>query len=215
MPLEIVGAGFGRTGTLSLKFALEKLGFGPCYHMMEVHKNEGHEALWTAAADGQTMDWASLFQDYRAAVDWPSCNWWREQLAAFPRASVILSHRDPDAWYRSVMNTIYAHSCAGRDSDDGRRRAAAAMAFEVIWDGVFDGRLDDRDHVIDCFLRHNQAVRETVPAAQLLEYQPGDGWEPLCAFLEVPVPDEPYPRVNSTAEFNSHANRFVERPSDS
>ena len=209
MAVRIFGAGFGRTGTLSLKFALEQLGFDPCYHMMEVGKNDGHLETWRAIGRGEFPDWEAFFGPYQATVDWPSCNWWREQLAAFPAAKVILSSRPADAWYRSVMNTIYKFSSEGRASDDPRRQAGAEMAFEVIWDRVFDGRLDDQAHVIDCYERHNAAVRAEVPADQLLEYQPGDGWEPLCAFLDCPVPDTPYPRTNSTEEFNSGANRFA------
>ena len=211
MALEVIGAGFGRNATLSLKFALEQLGFDPCYHMMEVGKNEGHLEAWHAIGRGELPDWNTFFGPYRAAVDWPSCNWWAEQLAAFPEAKVILSTRPPEDWYRSVMNTIYRFSCEGRASDDPQRQRSAAMAFEVIWDGVFDGRMDDKAHVIDCYERHNAAVRAGVPAEQLLEYQPGDGWEPLCAFLGCPVPDTPYPKINSTEEFVSRANRFIEK----
>lgn len=208
MGLKVIGAGFGRTGTLSLKFALEQLGFDPCYHMMEVGKHPEHLEQWRAAGRGELPDWATLFGDYQASVDWPSCNWWAEQLEAFPQAKVILSSRDPEAWYRSVMSTIYPFSCAGRDSDDPARQAGARMAFEVIWDGVFDGRMDDKAHVLAVFERHNAAVRAQVPTGQLLEYQPGDGWEPLCDFLGCSVPEAPYPRTNSTEEFNSKRNRF-------
>ncbi|MEM1435617.1 MAG: sulfotransferase family protein [Pseudomonadota bacterium] len=208
MALKIIGAGFGRTGTLSLKFALEQLGFDPCYHMMEVGNNPDHLERWREAGRGELPDWSSFFGDYQASVDWPSCNWWREQLAAFPEARVILSTRDSAAWYRSVMSTIYPFSCAGRDSDDPARQAGARMAFEVIWNGVFDGRMDDQDHVIAVYEAHNAAVRAEVPAAQLLEYQPGQGWDPLCQFLKCPVPETPYPSTNSTEEFNSRRNRF-------
>ena len=198
---KVIGAGFGRTGTLSLKFALEKLGFHKCYHMMEVGYNPGHSETWMALADGAEVDWHALLQGYQATVDWPSANFWREQMLAFPDAKVILSLRDSEAWYASVMNTIWQVSSSGRHSDNEERRRGAAMAFKVIWDPVFGARMDDKEHVISCFEAHNRAVIESVPAEKLLVYQPGDGWEPLAAFLDVPVPDEPYPRVNSTEEF--------------
>ena len=201
--MNIIGAGFGRTGTLSLKFALEVIGQGPCYHMMEVGKNSGHQEQWLAAQRGHTVDWSALFANYPAAVDWPSCNFWQSQLQAFPEAKVILSYRDGAAWHRSVMNTIYPMSMAGLESDDPVRAGHAAMATELIWDGVFGGRVADAGYAISVFEAHNQSVIDAVPAAQLLSYQPGDGWEPLCRFLDVPVPDQDYPSVNSTEQFQS------------
>jgi len=107
MALKIIGAGFGRTGTLSLKQALERLGFGPCYHMLELGKTPEHVALWRDAAAGRPVDWAALFRDYRSAVDWPSCNFWEAQLAAFPDARVLLSARNPERCYASVLRTLY------------------------------------------------------------------------------------------------------------
>ncbi len=201
MSLEVIGAGFGRTGTLSLKNALEQLGFVKCYHMLEVGLNEGHNDLWQQIGRGEPVDLDALFEGYRATVDWPSCNFWRDQLAHFPAAKVILTERDPQRWYESVMNTIYPSTVAARDSGDPVAQARVQMAFDVIWDGVFDGRMDDRDHVIDCYLAHNQAVKDELGPEQLLVFEASQGWEPLCAFLDVPVPEEPYPHVNSTSDF--------------
>ena len=172
MAIEVIGAGFGRTGTLSLKHALEMLGFAKCYHMLEVHQNPGHRALWSAAHRGEPVDWAALF-----------------------------SRRDPDRWYESVMNTIYASSKAGLEADDEATRAAAKWAFEIIWDPLFGGRMDDAGHVKAVYQRHNQDIIDSVPAERLLVFEAAEGWEPLCRFLGVPVPDEPYPRVNTTEEF--------------
>ncbi len=199
--LKVIGAGFGRTGTLSLKFALEKLGFDACYHMMEVRKHPQHPALWTAAHNGEPTDWEALFTGYQASVDWPSCNLWREQLAAFPDARVILSLRDPQRWYESVMNTIYKSTRTGLTSDDPQRRASAEWANELIWQRLFDGRMDDAEHVKGVFERHNQAVIDELPADRLLVFEASQGWAPLCEFLGVPVPDEDYPRVNTTEDF--------------
>lgn len=203
MRLEVIGAGFGRTGTLSLKLALERLGFEKCYHMMEVFQHPEHIPLWQRAHDGEAVDWEALFEGYRASVDWPSCNLWREQLAAFPDAKVILSTRDPLAWHESVMNTIWPSSRAAAASDDARQRAFGEWALRIIWDRVFDGRVEDRDHAIAVYEAHAAAVRAEVPAERLLEFEAKDGWAPLCAFLGVPVPDEPYPRTNSTEEFRA------------
>ena len=205
MSIQVIGAGFGRTGTLSLKFALETLGFDKCYHMMEVVINEGHVAEWRKAARLENVDWHALYGGYQATVDWPSASFWRELRLVYPDAKVILTLRDSQQWYTSVMNTIWKFSSTslaeGQRRGDEEMIERAMMGNEVIWSGVFAGRMDDRDHVIECFERHNQEVIDTVPAEQLLVYRPGDGWGPLCEFLHRPVPDSDYPRVNTTEDF--------------
>ncbi|MBT4494136.1 MAG: sulfotransferase family protein [Gammaproteobacteria bacterium] len=201
MSLEIVGAGFGRTGTLSLKQALEQLGFSKCYHMLEVNEKEGHRTEWAKAHRGEAIDWDTLYEGYKATVDWPSCNLWREQAIHFPDAKILLSQRDPESWYKSIMNTIYPTSKVALESDDPALQYFGRWAFELIWDGVFNGRLDDKDHVISIFHSHNQAVIDEVPADRLLVFEAKQGWEPLCDFLEVPVPDTDYPRTNTTEQF--------------
>ena len=154
--IEVIGAGFGRTGTLSLKAALERLGFIKCYHMLEVRRHPEHAPLWRAAHQGTKIDWDGLFAGYQASVDWPSCNLWREQLRHYPDAKVILSLRDPGSWYDSVMNTIYPSSRANLASSDPARRKMGEWAMELIWDRLFDGRMEDRDHVIDVFNQPQQ-----------------------------------------------------------
>lgn len=205
MTIEVIGAGFGRTGTMSLKLALEKLGFDRCYHMYELLQHPDHVGLWHQATRGEPVDWHALFQGYRATVDWPSCNFWEAQLEQFPDARVVLSERDPERWYDSVMNTIYPGSLQRRESEDPADRAWADMAFELIWDGTFHGRIEDREHAIDVYLAHNEYVKSHAPADRLLVFEASQGWEPLCAFLGTPVPDEPYPRVNTTEEFQARA----------
>ena len=210
MGLKVIGAGFGRTGTLSLKFALERLGFDKCYHMMEMPLVPEHIPIWRSAAAGQTVDWEALFKGYQAAVDWPSCNFWRQQLQVFPDAKVILTRRDPEQWYSSVMHTIWLSSeqgrmdladaeLVGRVESEGHDRIK--MVYEVIWEGVFNLRMEDKKHVMHCFERHNQSVINSVPKEQLLVIEPGDGWSPLCEFLEVDIPDVGYPRINSKDDF--------------
>ena len=203
MALKVIGAGFGRTGTLSLKFALEQLGFNKCYHMLEVHQNPGHRAFWLDAAAGKHMDWEQIFAGYEAAVDWPSCNFWREQMVAFPQAQVILSRRDPDKWYDSVMNTIWKFTAKAAQSGVAEAVEGTRLAYEAIWDPVFQRRMDDRAHVIAQYEKHNAEVIAGVPPQKLLVYEPGQGWQPLCDFLGVPVPETDYPRVNTTEEFVS------------
>jgi hypothetical protein len=208
MTLRIIGAGFGRTGTMSLKYALEQLGFAPCYHMMEVAQHPEHLPMWEAALHDGGTDWDRLFADYQAAVDWPVCSYWRTLMARYPDAKVILTLRDAESWYRSVRSTIYPSSMAGLESEDPGRRRHSEWINALIWQGTFDGRLDDEAHTTGVFDAHNREVMATVPAERLLVYRPGDGWEPLCAFLEVPVPDASYPKVNSTEDFQARWQRI-------
>lgn len=201
MPLEVIGAGFGRTGTLSLKLALERLGFDKCYHMQEVFMHPDHIPMWADAHHGKSIDWERLYEGYRATVDWPSCNLWKEHAALYPKAKVILSTRDPDSWYDSVMNTIYRSSTGMRTSADPMMKAAGDWVFDIIWNGVFDGRIEDRAHAISVYNAHVARVKATLPSSRLLVFEAKQGWEPLCKFLGVAVPDEPYPRVNTTEDF--------------
>lgn len=207
MTIDVIGAGFGRTGTLSLKYALETLGLYRCYHMMEVMRNERHAAEWRKAARGDAVDWDALYAGYQATVDWPSASFWRELRAVYPEAKVILTLRDSQQWYASVMNTIWKLSsnalAESQKRQDDQAIERAMMGDEIIWQGIFGGRMDDKDHVIECYERHNQEVIDTVPADKLLVYRPGDGWELLCGFLQKPMPDTDYPKVNSTEEFAS------------
>ena len=203
MTINVVGAGFGRTGTLSLKMALEQLGFEKCYHMMEVGNHPDHLQLWTDAHKGVSIDWNYLFDGYQSSVDWPSCNLWREQAAHFPDAKILLSLRDPDSWYDSVMNTIYPSSSALVDSEDDNLRTFGNWAMDTIWKPIFDNKMEDRAHVIEVFNRHNQSVIDEVPADRLLVFEARNGWKPLCDFLEVPIPGTDYPRVNTTEQFQN------------
>jgi hypothetical protein len=211
LSIEIIGAGFGRTGTLSLKQALETLGFGPCYHMTEVlskPENFSHVPLWTQAAEGVDIDWRALLDGYRSTVDWPGCRFWREMRSVWPEAKVILSLRDADRWYDSVMKTIWPASSGMMKADDEPLKSFGVMHDRVIWSGTFSGRIEDRAHAKHVFEEHNAEVKRSVPTDRLLVYEPGDGWEPLCAFLGVAVPDEPYPHSNSSEDFGREMSRL-------
>jgi len=195
MTLRVVGAGVGRTGTLSLKVALERLLGGRCYHMAEVFAHPDHVPVWRDAALGRLPDWRRLFADYRAAVDWPACAFWPELMEAFPGALVLLSVRDAESWWRSANGTIFPTAKRA----DGEWRAMV----EALFGSRFTPALEDRDACIAAFERHNQEVRRRVPKARLLEWRASEGWGPLCAALGVPVPDEPFPRVNTSEEFQA------------
>lgn len=186
----------GRTGTLSLKFALERLLGGPCYHMMEVFAHPEHIPDWHAAARGNMPDWPRLLAGYRAAVDWPAAAFWAELSGAFPDAIVLLSVRDPQSWWQSASQTIFPHA-QKMTGTEWRAMIDQVMAAR------FTSAIDDPAASIAAFERHNAHVRETVPAERLLEWRPGDGWAPLCAALGAPVPDEPFPRINTQAEWRA------------
>lgn len=196
MTLKVIGAGFGRTGTMSLKLALEQLGFGPCHHMVEVFAHPEQVPLWSDAADGRP-DWDRIFQGYSAAVDWPTATFYKELADHYPDAKVILTERDPESWFGSTQATIFAR---GFPEDDAQMGAWARMVMKVIGD-LFDRRLDDHDTLVRVFKAHNARVREVIPAERLLVYEVAQGWAPLCEFLGVPVPEGPMPQVNSTEEF--------------
>ena len=203
MTLQVVGAGLGRTGTLSLKLALEKLLGGPCYHMAEVFGKPEHVPVWHAAARGEMPDWRAHFAGYRACVDWPAASFWREITAAFPDALVLLSLRDPESWWRSAHQTIFVSS---REVQGEWREM-----LDALFGARFTPDLDDREACIAAFERHNAEVRRAVPRERLLEWRAADGWAPLCAALGVAVPSEPFPRVNTSEEFLA---RFNARPAE-
>ena len=204
--LEVIGAGFGRTGTLSLKVALERLGFGPCHHMVELIENAEQISRWRRLADGETPEWDAVFRGYRSTADWPSVRFWRETTDHFPQAKVILTVRDPRRWYESVAQTIHQAE-AGPAPADPLAAGMRQVVEGAVWNGEFDGRFDDMDHAIDVFNQHNEAVRREISPDRLLVFEVGQGWEPLCAFLDVPVPDEPFPRTNDRQEFAERVRR--------
>lgn len=197
--LQIIGSGFGRTGTVSLKVALEMLGFGPCYHMTEVFQNPAHVPLWQAAADG-TPDWPAIFGDYRAAIDWPAAAFWKELLAAYPDARVIHTERPADAWYASFSNTIQP---ALNQDLPHNPPGWFTMAQAAIAERSLAGRPQDEATVRAAYAGNNAEVRTIVPPDRLLVFDPRAGWGPLCAFLGVAVPDVPYPVLNTTEEFKT------------
>jgi hypothetical protein len=199
MPLKVVEAGLGRTGTHSLKLALERLLGEPCYHMLEVFGRPDHVGVWHQAALGQMPDWDAVFTGYGEAVDWPAAAFWQEMSDAYPDALILLSTRDSAGWWRSCDNTIFE---VFRKADDTMPAEWTAMIKE-LFRSRFAGDTSDQAAAIAAYERHNEHVRATAPADRLVEWQPGDGWAPLCEALGVAIPDEPFPHVNTTAEFRA------------
>jgi hypothetical protein len=196
MELAVVGAGVGRTGTHSLKLALEQLLDAPCHHMLEILGDPGQVPAWIDAIEGRPVEWSTMLARYRAIVDWPGGAFWRELAAANPNALVLLSVREPEAWYRSAANTIFL------TFENMPPEVAPWMeAVRKLLHDRFSDRFDDPTAMIDAFVRHNDTVRAEVPADRLLEWTPEDGWAPICERLGLPVPAEPFPVTNTTNEF--------------
>lgn len=197
--LNVIGAGVGRTGTYSLKLALNQLGLGPCHHMEEVIIHMPAQLpLWQAVVAGKP-DWQSVYAGYPTAVDWPTAGYYRELHASYPNAKFILTHRDPEIWADSFSATIYKLTSA-HEMVPEHVRPWLAMATEVIRQTGFPLGLD-RDGLRKAFGAHLAAVKAAIPAQQLLVFQVKEGWEPLCSFLGLPVPDAPFPRSNDRSEF--------------
>ncbi len=194
MALKVIGSGLGRTGTKSLQTALNMLGLGPCHHMVEVFAHPESRDLWVEAGAGRP-DWDAIFADYASAVDYPAAGFWRELAAYYPDAKVIHTQRDPDKWFESTQATIFAPGSMAEGADGPMAPFVRAFLGDLI------PHLHDRAYMVDYFLRHTEAVKAAIPAERLLIYQAGDGWGPLCAFLGLPIPDEPYPSENDRAEF--------------
>jgi len=199
MAINIIGVGVGRTGTYSLRLAIDQLGFGPCHHMEEVLKNMDVQVpLWSETLKGN-MDWGSIYKGFKSAVDWPTAGFFRELIKEYPTAKFILTERNPENWADSFGSTIYK-LIEGKDKAPEKMHDWLNMANAVITKTGFPQGLD-REGLINGFIAHNRAVREVIPEEKLLVFQVKEGWEPLCKFLNVPVPDEPFPRTNNREEF--------------
>ena len=213
MPLKVIGAGLSRTGTLSLKLALEALGFGPCFHMMEFVKPEyePRRMLWEAVRDGEKPDWEAMFAGFASAVDMPTSLYYRRLSLAYPQTKIILTVRDAASWYRSAVATVWAAAPLGQAGAPGAAERTARVKAATIREVGFDILEDPRNEPLTTALfdRYSAQVKRDIPPERLLIFDVGNGWEPLCAFLGVPVPQTPFPRENAAAEFQT---RFAPSP---
>lgn len=203
MPLEVIGAGFGRTGTTTLKTALKQLGYEKIYHMNEVNLNPEHTEYWLSALNGADVDWNLFFKEYNAAVDWPTCTFYKQLMEKFPNAKVILTVRDPEKWYESVLNSIYQRHLARHQEN-----APPLLSDELVWGSVFDGNFTDKEHAIQVFNKNIEDVRASVPLERLLEFDVKSGWVPLCKFLGKEVPAEDFPHLNDHTEFSKRFEKY-------
>lgn len=198
--MRVVGAGVGRTGTHSLKVALSQLLGAPCYHMSEVFEHLDHVPTWHAAIRGEKVDWDQLLAGYEAIVDWPGAACWRDMAAAYPDALILLStRRDAATWLKSARATIMGNGPENKMEDEPNLPGFVPMVRDMFTS--FEPRWKDDDAAMAAYDRHNAAVRAEVPPERLIEWSPGDGWEPLAKALGVDVPDEPFPHTNTSEEW--------------
>jgi hypothetical protein len=212
--MKLIGAGLPRTGTLTQKLALEQLGgggWGPCYHWVNVLADLDQVELWNRALDGEGP-WEEVFAGFHSTADWPGGYFYKELIEVYPDAKVLLSVRDPEAWERSMRETVWEfrhgdtlmpHLAQARARVDPGWLEYIRMLDRMLWQdhGTLAGNHQEPHGMIDAFHRHNEAVRRNVPPERLLEWEVKDGWEPLCRFLEVDVPDAPFPNVNDKTTF--------------
>jgi hypothetical protein len=203
MTLAVIGSGFGRTGTKSLKEALEVLGFGPCHHMHEILMNPPQVAHWQALAAGEAMDWGAVFAGYGAQVDWPGAHVWRELAEAYPQARVVHTVRSEDAWWASFTKTIAKLTMTYPQMTHLPPHAHAMLAAweGFAGEGTFGRDYTDKDKAVAAYRLRTEQVREAIPADRLLVFNVAEGWEPLCRFLDRPVPDTPFPHHNLRDDF--------------
>jgi len=187
---------------MSIKVALQKLGFGPTLHMIDLLS--GYPELsdtFREAYDGRPTDWKSVLQGWESGMDWPACSFYKQFMELWPEAPVILNVRDPEGWYKSTENTIYKAAMAAKKDPGVGGRPAGKMLRRIVWEGDLQGKFADKPAALEIFHQWNEDVKAYVPAERLLVFDVHDGWEPLCAFLGVPVPDEPFPHLNDTQSF--------------
>ena len=217
MAIEVIGAGLGRTGTTSLKVALERLGYVRCYHMFEVIETPEDAAFWQDAlarkTAGEPIDWSRPFEGYKATLDWPGCVFYQELMDAYPDAKVILTTRDPESWYASARETIYQSNQMEEETLPPSMRPFIEMVKTLLWDYTLEGQFEHKARAIEIFNAHNEAVKRTVPSEKLLVYSVKEGWGPLDEFLGVDVPEgEPFPHLNDRQSFKERVIKMIQEP---
>ena len=211
MTLQVIGSGLGRTGTKSLQTALNQLGFGPCHHMVEVFAHRETMPLWIEAGEGRP-DWEAIFAGYRSTVDYPSAAYWRELAAYYPDAKVVHTVRDPEEWFESTQATIFRPDGAALSAM--RQDDVLGNFFRSFVKPPLLGHLHDRAFLIEHFRRHTEEVKAAIPPERLLIYEVSQGWQPLCDFLSVAIPDAAAPAENTRAEFIARASSVVQQATD-
>lgn len=196
--MKLIGAGFGRSGTMSIKAALEEVGYGPSYHMKIALPRFYHLYFFMKAWKGKKVNWKRFFRRYNSVVDWPTCSFYREMMAEYPDAKILLNVRDPEKWYDSMYETIWAIQTA---FPFWFPTVVRKIHDEIIWNGNLKGKFLDKDETVRIYKEWIEEVKRSVPEDKLLVYEVTEGWKPLCDFLGVPVPDKPFPHINERRSF--------------
>jgi len=220
MSLQVIGSGVGRTGTHSLKLALEILGFGKCYHMEDLLREPGRLNYFEQAEKGESVNWDALFEGYKSAVDYPVARYYKQIIPAYPNARVVHTIRDAESWYKSAMETIFWASkpSAGRIlkmlirmpfSSAIRNRMPVLKYNGKMVDSIFGKDLHNKQEVIKRYNAINEETLNFLPKERSLVYEVKSGWEPLCNFLNVPIPSEPFPRSNTREQFRKNVAKIA------
>jgi hypothetical protein len=225
MPLKVIGAGWGRTGTESLKIALEQLGFDRCYHGFELFNDGARLKYWKQLHETGTTDFEALFKGYQAAVDFPSARYYRELMQQYPEAKIILTVREASGWYDSCAATIFKKpepvkfallKMLGKIST---KLAYIPRIYyhiqDFLYKDTFHGKIENKEAMMLLYDQWNEEVKRTVPPERLLVYEVRQGWEPLCRFLGVPVPATPFPSTNSKENFQKRIEKAIFSPTGS
>ncbi|RKZ79041.1 MAG: sulfotransferase family protein [Candidatus Parabeggiatoa sp. nov. 1] len=211
MGIKIIGAGFGRTGTTSLRVALEELGFGKCYHVYHLFEHPREIEFWEALNQGKPVNWETFFEGYQSIIGFPGYYFYRQLMLHYPYAKVILSVREPEKWYDSISETIIRAYTEEKPTEDSKGESSYLnrvykLEKDLIFKGYFQDKFENKPYVIKRFQQRVEEVKSVVPATRLLVYEITQGWEPLCRFLNIPVPeDKPFPRLNEREIFAQSA----------
>lgn len=220
--IKIIGAGLGRTGTKSLQEALIQLGFNKCYHMGELFLNPHGVQYWKEASRKGDTEWNDLFAGYQAIVDFPGAMFYKELVTQYPDAKIILTERDPETWYESAKRTVYVFKPSLKSMlrllvnapfNSVARNIIRVGKFneKAIWGDFFEGKFEDKEFAISKFVAHNEEVKKSIPSDKLLVFQSAQGWGPICDFLNLPIPEMPYPTSNSRQSFYEWADGLIHR----
>jgi len=225
MAIKIIGAGFPRTGTMTLKTALEILGFNKTYHYKDLIADSKKLRFWLELENTGQTDFDALFKGFEATVDFPGYPYYKILLKKYPDAKVILTKRDFEKWYESTYKTIWK---SARKPIIDRLKLFIRKLFNknlraifkcikfmrrVYLKDQFNNNFSSKAHAKNIFFKHIEEVITYVPKKQLLVYDVSEGWEPLCHFLEIPIPNQAFPHLNKKEHFHEMVKGMIREAS--